>query len=63
MNTIVRTIGGAIGTQVAASIIAGTLSSRGLPTERGFTFAFLASAAAVAIGAVVALRIPRPTSD
>jgi hypothetical protein len=60
MNTIVRSIGGAIGSQVSAGIVAATLSSRGQPTERGFTIAFAAAAVALAIGFVVALRVPAP---
>jgi MFS family permease len=58
MNTIVRSIGGAIGSQVAASIVTATLATSGLPSERGFTIAFAAAAAALAVGAVVALLIP-----
>jgi EmrB/QacA subfamily drug resistance transporter len=58
MNTIVRNIGGAIGSQVAASIVAATLVA-GLPSERGFTIAFAASAGALALGAVVSLLIPK----
>jgi EmrB/QacA subfamily drug resistance transporter len=58
MNTIVRSIGGAIGSQLAASIIAATLS-HGVPTERGFTYAFASAAAALAVAAVIALLIPR----
>lgn len=60
MNTIVRTIGGAIGSQVAAGIVTATLAASGAPTERGFTIAFAASAAALAIGFLVALGVPRP---
>jgi EmrB/QacA subfamily drug resistance transporter len=60
MNTIVRSIGGAIGSQVSAGIVTATLASDGLPTERGFTLAFVVAAAALAIGVVVALRVPAP---
>jgi EmrB/QacA subfamily drug resistance transporter len=60
MNTIVRNIGGAIGSQVAASIVTATLATSGLPSERGFTIAFAAAAGALAVGAVVALFIPSP---
>jgi sugar phosphate permease len=59
MNTIVRTIGGAVGSQVSAGIIAATLAG-GLPTNRGFTLAFAASAGALAVGFLVALAVPRP---
>jgi EmrB/QacA subfamily drug resistance transporter len=58
MNTIVRTIGGAIGAQVSAGIVTATLSGSGEPTERGFTIAFAAAAIALAIGFLVALRVP-----
>jgi EmrB/QacA subfamily drug resistance transporter len=60
MNTIVRSIGGAIGSQVSAGIVTATLASDGLPTERGFTLAFVVAAAALAVGVVVALRVPAP---
>ncbi|MDX6507627.1 MAG: hypothetical protein QOG06_2271 [Gaiellaceae bacterium] len=60
MNTIVRSIGGAIGSQVSAGIVTATVASSGLPTERGFTIAFAAAAVALAIGFVVALRVPAP---
>ena len=52
MNTIMRTIGAALGSQVAAAIIsANTLPGTEIPVERGFTVAFALSAA----GALVAL--------
>ena len=62
MNTIVRSIGGAIGSQVSAGILTATLATSGLPTERGFTIAFLVAAAALAVGVVVALRVPAPAT-
>ena len=62
MNTIVRSIGGAIGSQVSAGIVAATLASDGLPTERGFTLAFVVAAAALAVGVFVALRVPAPAA-
>ncbi|MES1246614.1 MAG: MFS transporter [Actinomycetota bacterium] len=59
MNTIVRSIGGAIGAQISASIIAGTLAADGSFTEHGFALAFGVSAGVFALGAGVALQIPR----
>jgi EmrB/QacA subfamily drug resistance transporter len=59
MNTIVRSIGGAIGAQVSAVIIAATVGASGFPTEGGFTAAFATAAAALAVGAAVAFRLPR----
>jgi EmrB/QacA subfamily drug resistance transporter len=69
MNTIMRTIGAALGSQVAAAIIsANTLAGTEIPLERGFTLAFAISAA----GALVALlptflltrrAAPRPVAE
>ncbi|HEY7019086.1 MAG TPA: MFS transporter, partial [Gaiellaceae bacterium] len=58
MNTIVRSIGGAIGSQVSAVIVTATLAANGQPTERGFTIAFAVAAGALAAGFFVALRVP-----
>jgi EmrB/QacA subfamily drug resistance transporter len=58
MNTIMRTIGGSLGGQIAASIVAGHVASNGLPTESGFTAAFLLSALGVAGAFACALAIP-----
>jgi MFS family permease len=69
MNTIMRTIGAALGSQVAAAIIsANTLPGTDIPVESGFTLAFTLSAA----GALVALlptfllgrrRAPQPVPE
>jgi EmrB/QacA subfamily drug resistance transporter len=59
MNTIVRSIGGAIGSQVSAGIVTATLVA-GRPTERGFTLAFAVAAGALALGFFVALCVPKP---
>jgi EmrB/QacA subfamily drug resistance transporter len=59
MNTIMRSIGGALGTQVIASILtANVIAATGLPAEAGFTLAFWLAAAALAVGVVAALAIP-----
>ena len=59
MNTVMRTLGGAIGGQVGASLIAGTVVAAGLPTEHGFTLAFLFAAGACLLAAVASLTVPR----
>ncbi len=59
MNTIIRSIGGAIGSQVSAAIVTATLVA-GRPTEHGFTLAFAAAAGALALGFFVALYVPKP---
>ena len=58
MNTITRTVGGALGGQIAASIVAGHLMAQGLPEESGYTTAFLMSAIAVSIAVLAAMLIP-----
>jgi EmrB/QacA subfamily drug resistance transporter len=52
INTIMRTVGGAIGAQTAATVAAGT----------GYTAAFVMSAVAMAVAALVALTYPRETA-
>ena len=47
INAIMRTIGGAVGAQVAAAIVSGSLAAGALyPAESGFTGAFAMSAVA-----------------
>jgi EmrB/QacA subfamily drug resistance transporter len=59
MNTVMRTLGGAVGGQVGASLIAGTVVAAGLPTEHGFTLAFLFAAGACLLAALASLSVPR----
>jgi EmrB/QacA subfamily drug resistance transporter len=56
INTILRTVGGAVGAQIAATIIT---PSTGLPTEGGFTAAFLVAAGAALLAVAAARAIPR----
>jgi EmrB/QacA subfamily drug resistance transporter len=59
INAIMRTIGGAIGAQVAAAIVSGALSEGALyPAESGFTGAFAMSAAASGVALLVCFAIP-----
>jgi MFS family permease len=58
MNTVMRTLGGAFGAQLAATCIAGS-DRHGLPTDQGFTLAFGVCAAALIIGLLSAVVIPR----
>jgi EmrB/QacA subfamily drug resistance transporter len=58
MNTIMRTIGAALGSQVAAAIItANTLPGTEIPVERGFTIAFAVSAVAALLALVPTLLL------
>jgi EmrB/QacA subfamily drug resistance transporter len=60
MNTIMRTVGAALGSQVAAAIIsAHTLPGTEIPLERGFTIAFTMSAC-IAVLALVPTLLLRP---
>jgi EmrB/QacA subfamily drug resistance transporter len=69
MNTIMRTIGAALGSQVAAAIISShTIAGTEIPLEEGFTLAFTISA----VGALIALaptfllgrrRAPQPVAE
>ena len=60
INTIARSIGAAVGAQVAAAILTASASGGGPPAESGFVDAFLFSAvgALVALGAT--MLVPRP---
>ena len=58
MNTVTRTVGGAFGSQVAASILAASTLA-GHPTEHAFVAAFAFCAFALVVGLVAALRIPQ----
>jgi hypothetical protein len=58
MNTVMRTIGGAVGGQVAASILAASLLGDGLPNEQGYTLSFVVMALALAAGIIASLAVP-----
>jgi hypothetical protein len=56
-----RSIGGSIGAQIAAAILAGNQILAGrYPAESGFTDAFVMSAAAAVIALLATSIIPRP---
>jgi MFS family permease len=57
MNTIARSIGGALGSQVIASILTSNVVG-GVPSERGFTLAFWLAAVALVISALAAAAVP-----
>ena len=59
MNTIMRTVGGAFGGQIAAAIVADHIdASTGFAAESGFTAAFVLGAVALGIAMVAATLIP-----
>jgi MFS family permease len=63
INTIMRTVGGAFGAAGGTAIIAAHVARNGLPTERGYTIAFLASAVGGLLAIGAALLIPRTRQD
>jgi EmrB/QacA subfamily drug resistance transporter len=58
MNTIVRTIGGALGAEVAASILGANLLGSGLPAKHGYTITFTLCAVVLAVGVLASLAVP-----
>jgi EmrB/QacA subfamily drug resistance transporter len=59
MNTIMRTVGGAFGAQIAAAIITNHVEpGTSFPTESGFVTAFVLGAVSVAVAFVAATLIP-----
>jgi EmrB/QacA subfamily drug resistance transporter len=58
INTIMRTVGGAIGAQAVASILSGKLASDGLPSSASFTQAFALLAAAMIAALLAGFLIP-----
>jgi MFS family permease len=59
MNNVLRTVGGAFGAQLAATILAGKLAPDGLPTDGAFTWAFLMCAIALVIAFAAGFLIPK----
>lgn len=57
-NANIRTIGGAIGSAMMASIVTAHVLPDGLPAESGYTTGFAVLAVASALGAAAALLIP-----
>lgn len=60
MNTVIRTVGSAIGAQVAITLLASrTVTGTDIPAESGYSISLWLGAAAGVIGAAIALLIPR----
>jgi EmrB/QacA subfamily drug resistance transporter len=58
MNTIMRTVGGAIGAQVAAVLVGQHVLSNGIPAEQGYIDAFALGAGAVIVALLAGMLIP-----
>jgi MFS family permease len=57
MNTVMRTLGGALGGQLSATFIAGH-TAHGLPTVTGFTQTFMMATLFLAVCALAGLLVP-----
>jgi len=57
MNTVMRTLGGAFGTEIGASVLA-SHTVHGHPTEHGYVLAFAGAAVALVFSVVAGLWIP-----
>ncbi len=59
VNTIMRTVGGAFGASIPASILAAhTLAGTAVPTEHAFTMVFWVTAAAMGAAVLIGLAVP-----
>jgi len=59
-NTLVRSVGASLGSQISAAILTGSvIAGSVLPSDDGYTTAFIASAAIAVVAAAVSLAIPR----
>src|SRR5215208_2303059 len=63
MNAVTRTLGGAFGGQLAATLLASNLGAGGLPTSSGFTLSFLMCLIALAAASVFAVWVPRRSAN
>ena len=63
INTIMRTAGGAFGSAAVTAILAGSATGvDGLPTEGGYTAAFVASVVVGLLAVLAATFVPRPSA-
>jgi MFS family permease len=58
VNTLVRSVGASLGAQISAAVLAGSVVAGGLPTDSGYTDAFLVSAFVALAAAITAFLIP-----
>src|SRR4051812_27163889 len=59
MNAVTRTLGGAFGGQLAATLLASNLGAGEIPTDTGFALSFLMCLIALAVAFGVSLWVPR----
>jgi hypothetical protein len=60
---VARTLGGAVGGQIAAAILATTAGAGGPPTAGGFDAAFAVGLAAVVMATLIGPLLPGPVEE
>src|SRR5204863_3745087 len=63
MNAVTRTLGGAFGGQLAATLLASNLGAAGLPSSSGFTLSFGMCLAAMVAALGFAVAVPRRSAN
>lgn len=63
MNAVTRTLGGAFGGQLAATLLASNLGAAGIPNSSGFTLSFLMCLIALAAALGFAVAVPRRSAN
>jgi MFS family permease len=63
VNNVARTLGGAVGGQIAAAILATAASADGLPTADGFDAAFAVGLVAVVVATLIGPLLPGPVEE
>jgi MFS family permease len=63
MNAVTRTLGGAFGGQIAATLLASHLGAGDHPTSSGFTLSFLMCVLALAGALALSLAVPRRSAN
>ena len=63
MNAVTRTLGGAFGGQVAATLLASNLAAGDIPSSSGFTLSFLMCVLALAGALGFAVAVPRRSAN
>jgi EmrB/QacA subfamily drug resistance transporter len=63
MNAVTRTLGGAFGGQLAATLLVSNLGAGGVPTSSGFTLAFTMCLIALVVAVGFAVAVPRRSAN
>jgi EmrB/QacA subfamily drug resistance transporter len=63
INTIMRTAGGAFGSAAVTAILAANVAGSGLPTEDGYTIAFVSAVLVGLLAVLAAWLVPRRTAS